>query len=182
MSRVQTCLHPRIPTESSSECCEGKILECMCGKEYRSVMELEQMVKLIDAVSKSSLTKFNWKEGNIEISLEKETLPVRGERVVMETVSKQEDRGEVVNVSVAETVSGKIVKSPLVGTYYSAPSPDAEPFVKVGDTVKKGQVIGIIEAMKLMNEIESEHDGVVEEILAENEKMVEYGQPLFRIV
>ena len=69
----------------------------------------------------------------------------------------------------------------LVGTFYSASSPDAEPFVKEGDTVKKGQVLGIIEAMKLMNEIESEFDGVVEAVLVSNEEVVEYGQPLFRI-
>ena len=69
----------------------------------------------------------------------------------------------------------------MVGTFYSAPSPDADDFVKVGDTVKKGQVLGIIEAMKLMNEIESDFDGVVEAILVKNEEVVEYGQPLFRI-
>lgn len=74
-----------------------------------------------------------------------------------------------------------MVKSPLVGTFYNAPSPDAEAFVKVGDTVKKGQVLGIVEAMKLMNEIESEFDGTVEQILVENEDVVEYGQPLFVI-
>ena len=78
-------------------------------------------------------------------------------------------------------MSGKVVTSPLVGTFYSASSPDAEPFVKEGDTVKKGQVLGIIEAMKLMNEIESEYDGVVEAVLVNNEEVVEYGQPLFRI-
>ncbi len=77
--------------------------------------------------------------------------------------------------------SDKVVTSPLVGTFYSAPSPEADPFVQVGDTVKKGQVLGIIEAMKLMNEIESEYDGVVEAVLVENENVVEYGQPLFRI-
>lgn len=77
--------------------------------------------------------------------------------------------------------SDKVVTSPLVGTFYCAPSPEAEPFVQVGDTVKKGQVLGIIEAMKLMNEIESEYDGVVEAILVENENVVEFGQPLFRI-
>ena len=77
--------------------------------------------------------------------------------------------------------SDKIVVSPLVGIFYSASSPEAENFVKVGDTVKKGQVLGIIEAMKLMNEIESEYDGVVEAILVKNEDVVEYGQPLFRI-
>ena len=74
-----------------------------------------------------------------------------------------------------------MVTSPLVGTFYTASSPDAEVFVKEGDTVKKGQVLGIIEAMKLMNEIESEFDGVVEAVLVKNEEVVEYGQPLFRI-
>ena len=64
---------------------------------------------------------------------------------------------------------------------YNASSPEEDPFVQVGDTVKKGQVLGIIEAMKLMNEIECEYDGVVEAVLVENEQMVEYGQPLFII-
>ncbi len=73
------------------------------------------------------------------------------------------------------------MSSPLVGTFYNASSPESEPFVKVGDPVKKGQVLGIIEAMKLMNEIECEFDGVVEAILIGNEDVVEYGQPLFRI-
>ena len=77
--------------------------------------------------------------------------------------------------------SDKIVASPLVGTFYNSSSPDAEPFVKVGDAVKKGQTLGIIEAMKLMNEIESEFDGIVEAVLVGNENVVEYGQPLFRI-
>lgn len=77
--------------------------------------------------------------------------------------------------------SDKVITSPLVGTFYNASSPDAAPFVQAGDTVKKGQVLGIIEAMKLMNEIESEYDGVVEAVLVNNEEVVEYGQPLFRI-
>ncbi|WP_368207367.1 acetyl-CoA carboxylase biotin carboxyl carrier protein subunit, partial [Blautia wexlerae] len=69
----------------------------------------------------------------------------------------------------------------LVGTYYAASSPENPPFVKVGDKVSKGQVLGIVEAMKLMNEIESEFDGTVKEILVENEQMVEFGQPMFVI-
>ncbi len=73
------------------------------------------------------------------------------------------------------------VKAPIVGTFYRAPSPDAEPFVKEGDTVKKGQVLCIIEAMKLMNEIESEVAGVVRKILVANAEPVEYGQVLFLI-
>ena len=77
--------------------------------------------------------------------------------------------------------AGNIVKSPLVGTFYAAPAEDAEPFVKVGDSVKEGQVLAIVEAMKLMNEIESDFTGTVAEILVENGQAVEYGQPLFVI-
>lgn len=80
-----------------------------------------------------------------------------------------------------EVSSDKVVTCPLVGTFYASPSPDSEDFVKVGDSVKKGQVIGIVEAMKLMNEIECEFDGIVDAILVKNEEVVEYGQPLFRI-
>lgn len=76
---------------------------------------------------------------------------------------------------------GNIVKSPMVGTFYSKPSPTAEPFVKVGSKVKKGDTLCIIEAMKLMNEIESEFDGEVVEILAKDEDTVDYGKPLFII-
>ena len=77
---------------------------------------------------------------------------------------------------------GMIVKSPLVGTFYAAPAEDAAPFVSVGDLVKKGQTLAIVEAMKLMNEIESDFDGKVAEVYVENGQAVEYGQPLFRIV
>jgi len=73
------------------------------------------------------------------------------------------------------------VKSPLVGTFYAAPSEDADPFVKIGDKVKKGQVLAIVEAMKLMNDIESDFDGEIAEIYVENGQPVEYGQPLFCI-
>lgn len=74
-----------------------------------------------------------------------------------------------------------IISSPMVGTFYTAPSEGEAPYVRVGDSVKKGQTVGIVEAMKLMNEIESDADGVVEAVLADNEQMVEYGQPLVRI-
>ena len=75
----------------------------------------------------------------------------------------------------------KVVKSPMVGTFYASSSPEKDPFVKVGDKVHKGQVLCIIEAMKLMNEIESEYDGEIVEICVNNEDMVEYGTPLFKI-
>ena len=76
---------------------------------------------------------------------------------------------------------GKIIKSPMVGTFYSKPSPDAEPYVEVGKNVKKGDVLCIIEAMKLMNEIEAEFDGKIKEILVKDGEMVEYRKPLFVI-
>ena len=82
----------------------------------------------------------------------------------------------------SEADEGVFVTSPLVGTFYTAPAEDAEPFVKVGDTVKKGQVVAIVEAMKLMNEIESECAGTVAEVVLEIGEPVEYGQPIFRIV
>lgn len=93
---------------------------------------------------------------------------------------QKKDRSPVAPV-VEGTEAETVVFSPLVGTFYRAPSEDAEPFVQVGDTVRRGQVLGIIETMKLMNEIECEKDGVVTAVLAENEQVVEYGQPLFRI-
>ena len=73
------------------------------------------------------------------------------------------------------------VKSPMVGTYYSAPEPGAKPYLAVGERISKGQILCIIEAMKIMNEIESEFDGIVKEVLAQNSHPVEYGQVLFRI-
>jgi acetyl-CoA carboxylase biotin carboxyl carrier protein len=83
----------------------------------------------------------------------------------------------------AESAKSKFleVKSPMVGTYYGAPEPGAKPYLSVGDRISKGQILCIIEAMKIMNEIESEFDGVVREILAQNAHPVEYGQVLFRI-
>lgn len=86
-----------------------------------------------------------------------------------------------VNTENKEEENYKIIKSPMVGTFYASSSPTTEPFVKVGDKVKKGQVVCIVEAMKLMNEIESEFDGEIAEICMKNEDMVEYGTPLFKI-
>ena len=80
-----------------------------------------------------------------------------------------------------KAVKGEEIRSPMVGTFYRAPAPDAEPYVKVGDTVKEGQVLCIIEAMKLMNEVEAEFSCRILEILAENAQPVEYNQPLFRV-
>ncbi|CDC92592.1 putative uncharacterized protein [Firmicutes bacterium CAG:227] len=148
-------------------------------------MEFEKMIELIKTVSDSNLTQFQIEEDGFKLSMKTD----KQSKVV---VQKQESvPKEIQSVAIADAepaeqkeikkANGNVVKSPLVGTFYSASSPDSAPFVKVGDTVKKGQVLGIVEAMKLMNEIESEFDGVVKEIQIENEQVVEYGQPLFVI-
>ena len=140
-------------------------------------MEKTDLIDLIKAVSGSKLTKFEYEENAVKISMEKEcgtvvTVSERPQQIreIMETEEPEK-----------KELEGNIVKSPLVGTFYSAPAEGADPFVSVGDHVKKGQTLAIVEAMKLMNEIESEFDGEVVEVLVENAQAVEYGQPLFRI-
>ena len=136
-------------------------------------MEMEHLIRLIETVSGSKLSGFEYEEKGVKIRMEKpETqqavsgLPVQTEICVQAAEPEQEDHA---------------VTCPLVGTFYAAPEEGAEPFVKVGDTVKKGQTLAIVEAMKLMNEIESDFDGVVAEVLVENGQAVEFGQELFRI-
>lgn len=155
-------------------------------------MDYQQILELVKEVSKAGLTNFEYTEGNIRIAM---SCPQPEEKIVVpaSNLVLQEAAGAGANTvetaapaqqepeQIEEEKGGNVVKSPLVGTFYAAPSEDAQPFVKVGDTVKKGQTLAIVEAMKLMNEIESEFDGVVTEILVENEDNVEYGQPLFRI-
>ena len=156
-------------------------------------MEIKDIIELMKAVSDNGLTKFELEQGDTKLVMkrEKKIVTVSGTAAgvpagspVMPVVAEYDMAvpSESSNAPAAEKeFTGNMVTCPLVGTFYSAPSPDAENFVKVGDHVKKGQVLGIVEAMKLMNEIESEYDGVVEAILVENEDTVEYGQPLFRI-
>ena len=156
-------------------------------------MELDKIITLIKTVSDSNLTQFSLEEGNLKISMktDKQTkvisapvmpLPTAGESVPSAVISAAEEvqKAEVLVGGETEP-EGNVVKSPLVGTFYNAPSPEAEAFVKPGDTVKKGQVLGIVEAMKLMNEIESEFDGVVKQVLVEKEQVVEYGKTMFVI-
>ena len=158
-------------------------------------MEINDILKLIEAVSEHGLTSFVLEENGSKISMkkEKEVITVTAAPAVIapaaadaRDISGTAPSGPAgymgTEMSRSESIgSDKVVTSPLVGTFYNAASPDSDAFVSVGDTVKKGQVLGIIEAMKLMNEIESEYDGVVEAVLVNNEEVVEYGQPLFRI-
>lgn len=165
-------------------------------------MSIDEIVSLIEAVSSNGLTSFEYVNGEEKLILKKKKKKNVAQAPVAPVVISQpapsmmapmapalpaagltQDAAaaEVKEVPPLDIGSDKVVVSPLVGTFYSSASPEAEAFVKVGDTVKKGQVLGIIEAMKLMNEIESEFDGVVEAVLVQNEEVVEYGQPLFRI-
>ena len=156
-------------------------------------MEFENLVKLIETVSASGLTGFQYEEKGMKIKLSKDVSG--GAQVVSATDAKEQSiqsaavlkTQETQSISVTETEGistqpeGKLIRSPLVGTFYAAPAEDADAFVAVGDMVKKGQTLAIVEAMKLMNEIESEFDGVIEELLVENGQPVEYNQPLFRL-
>lgn len=140
-------------------------------------MQNSELLELIKEVSKSNLTSFSYEEGNVKVSFKKQ-----GKETASTVVTESAETVPVlIEDKKTETKSGVLVESPLVGTFYAAPEEDAKAFVSVGDSVKKGQVLAIIEAMKLMNEIEAECDGVIEEVLVANGEVVEYGQPLFRI-
>ncbi len=148
-------------------------------------MEYEKIKQLMEDMGSSKLTEINidFPDGT-KISMKKETIGATINCQPIET----NNVGAISNRSQAETKQiemeqeeGNIVKSPMVGTFYIKPSPTAEAYVEVGKEVKKGDVLCIIEAMKLMNEIESEYAGTVVEILVKDGETVEYGTPLFRI-
>ena len=157
-------------------------------------MKVEEIIQLLEAVSKNnidqlSVTSDDGKEivitnndaKSVVVTPEAVVPVVPTAPVAPAQVAVAPAQVAAVPTPAAQEEKGQLVKSPLVGTFYNAPSPDSPAYVKVGDTVKKGQILGIIEAMKLMNEIESDYDGVVTEILIKNEETVEFGQPLFRI-
>lgn len=144
-------------------------------------MELENLLKLIGTVSASELTGFRYEENGVKIDMSKKKEKLQVVQSEPELIFAGKTVSSIDETVKEENTEGEVVTSPLVGTYYEAPAEDAEAFVKVGDRVKKGQTLAIIEAMKLMNEIESEYDGVIKEIMVKNGQPVEYGQPLFRI-
>ncbi len=142
-------------------------------------MEYEKIKQLIDDMGESKLTslEIDFPDGT-KISMRK------GEKeVVVKTTesSSENETLETVPVVDAKEPEGNVITSPMVGTFYAKPSPDSEPYVEVGSHVKKGDVVCIVEAMKLMNEIESEFEGEITEILVKNGEPVEYGKPLFRV-
>ena len=173
-------------------------------------MKVEQVLELVKAVSDSELTEFKYEEDGVKLSLKKTSdkivqVPAPAAPVAAPVITPAvmpaapapvpaaapagaaaQEAGSAADAEAPaaaenDMLAGNIVKSPLVGTFYAAPAEDAEPFVKVGDSVKEGQVLAIVEAMKLMNEIESDFTGTVKEILVENGQGVEFGQALFVI-
>lgn len=143
-------------------------------------MDLEKIEGLVKIIENSSLTEFTLKEGDLKITMSKLDHPP----VVaagMPVAPAPAAPAEVPAAEVKEEDEKLFITSPIVGTFYSAPAPDAPAFVKVGDQVKNGQTVCILEAMKLMNEIQSDFDCEIEAVLVSNEQKVEYGQPLFRV-
>ena len=142
-------------------------------------MEYEKIKQLIEEMGNSKLTEVDieFPDGT-KISMKKDKIQ---ERIIQNTSIIKNDTIENQIKEDTTEKKGNIIKSPMVGTFYLKPSPTAEPYIEIGKEVKKGDVLCIIEAMKLMNEIESEYTGKVIEILVKDGEAVEYGTPLLRI-
>ena len=143
--------------------------------------DIEYVEKLAKVLADNSLTEISLEDGEQAITLRKEVVGVAAAPVVAAPVSQPQPAQTSAPAEQKEVKKGKPLTSPMVGTFYSAPSPDADPFVKVGQTVKEGDVVCIVEAMKLMNEIESEFSGKIVEICVQDGQPVEFGQVLMYI-
>ena len=153
-------------------------------------MDLRKLKKLIDLVQESGIAELEITEGEEKVKIVKggavvvssATLPAAPVAPAVAAAPPAAPAAPSVAAAPAEPEPGQeghVVKAPMVGTFYRSSSPDAKPFIEVGQAVKEGDTICIIEAMKLMNEIEADASGVVKAILVENGQPVEYGQPLF---
>ena len=148
-------------------------------------MDLRKLKKLIELVEESGISELEITEGEEKVRIN------RGATTNQPQINPVTTHPEFHQplATIVETPStdnktkleGKIINSPMVGTFYTSSKPGAEPFVKVGSKVKTGDILCIIEAMKLLNEIQSDYDGEIVEVLVENAEPVEFGQPLFRI-
>ena len=151
-------------------------------------MDQKELKDLMRAFDKSGLSKLKLKDGEFEIVFQKGG--VYSEAVVTMPSSTQQPAAQIPAPSQEHTTNaskstekkaGDFITSPMVGTFYQAPSPGAAPFVSIGDSVKKGSTVAIIEAMKIMNEIEAEFDCKIVEVLVSDGEPVEFDQPLFRV-
>jgi len=155
------------------------------GSSFLTGNQTKHVQELVDLLKKNNLTELEVEREGVRIRVRHEV----GVKTIAATVTDVAAAGmpsgaqsAAQTQALAQDTSGLVtITSPIVGTFYRSPSPDADPYVEEGDMVKKGQVLCIVEAMKLMNEIESEVDGKIVKILAESTKPVEYGQALFQI-
>lgn len=156
--------------------------------EIFGIVDTDIIEKLADIINKKELSELTIADGDKTITLKGKRclppppqMPLMGIPAVQAAPAQAEDNLSASEAETAAEISGKLVKSPIVGTFYAAPSPDKPPFVRVGDEVKKGDVIMIIESMKLMNEIQSDYDGIVDRILVSDGQAVEFDQPIMVI-
>ena len=142
-------------------------------------MKLEDLKKLLEIFDDSKATVLEFENEKFRIYLDKS---VTTTQQVVEPVKKAPEISvKTENKQIEKKIEGELIKSPMVGTFYQAPSPDSPPYVRVGDKVKKGDTLCILEAMKIMNEIEAEFDCEILEILVEDGQPVEFDTPLFRV-
>jgi acetyl-CoA carboxylase biotin carboxyl carrier protein len=152
-------------------------------------MNLKDIKELIHTMEESSLTQLEVKNKDFRLSLSKGacSTTVARESVQVQPVSVvANDTAQKTNINQNDLVttnssSAITINSPMVGTFYSAPSPEASPFVKVGDTIRKGQPLCILEAMKIMNEIDAEYDCKIVKVLVEDSQAVEFDMPIFEV-
>lgn len=145
-------------------------------------MDLEKIEGLVKIIENSSLTEFSIRDGETKITMSKLTHPpviAAGVPVAPMAAAPAQPAAAEEKAEAADEF--ELILAPIVGTFYSAAAPDVPAYVKVGDHVKAGQTVCILEAMKLMNEIEADYDCEIEAVLVSNEQKVEYGQPLFRV-
>ena len=144
-------------------------------------MDLRKLKKLIDLVEESGIAELEVTEGEEKVRIVKHASAITPKAKRSESAVAPATPSAVDRLDEDVFADGEIIKSPMVGTFYRTASPEAAPLVEIGNTVKEGDLLGIIESMKQIHEIESECDGVVRSILAENGQAVEYGTPLFVI-
>jgi len=173
----------RKPTRPKSAQAETRLPSTGASQDL-SRAQRNYIAQLVELLQQHHLTELELERDGVRVRVRRDLFPTSSQPVAWENssagqVAQPEPSAEP--SPTAEADGAVTVTSPIVGTFYRSPSPDADPYVNEGDVVKKGQVLCIVEAMKLMNEIESELDGRVVKILAESTKPVEYGQPLFLI-
>lgn len=154
------------------------------GPQNLSSAQRSYIAELVEMLQQHNLTELELERDGVRIRLRRDSALTPGQRVAWDNAPDSQTAQPTPSAEpspAADTAGTVTVTSPIVGTFYRSPSPDADPYVGEGDLVKKGQVLCIVEAMKLMNEIESELDGRIVKILAESTKAVEYGQPLFLV-